>query len=180
MGSLTRRQEDEAAGVTALWFTASDWVPNSARLPVLLYRNAIADAGAGLAAACEANFGRNGWPAQWRNGIYPFHHYHSTAHEVLGCAEGTVRVLLGGPDGEPIQLAAGDCVLLPAGTGHCRLEASGDLLIVGAYPRGQDWDLRRDALSDEEREEMARLPFPETDPVMGRAGPLLRLWPQTP
>jgi uncharacterized protein YjlB len=178
MNALLRRHDDPRTGVTALWFTFSDWVPNNARLPALLYRNAIPDARPDGGTAWEALFRRNGWPPQWRDGIYPFHHYHATAHEVLGWAAGTARVLIGGPRGEPIELRAGDCVLLPAGTGHCLLKASADLLVVGAYPPGQVWDLRRGALSGAELEAMARLPFPGSDPVMGRSGPLLDLWPQ--
>lgn len=168
--------EDPRAGVTALWFAASDWVPNNAQLPVLLYRNAIADAGPDRATACETVFQENGWVPQWRNGVYPFHHYHATAHEVLGCAAGNARVLIGGPHGAPVELTAGDCVLLPAGTGHCRLDASADFLVVGAYPPGQVWDLRRGALSGAELEMLAHVPFPRSDPVMGRSGPLLGFW----
>ena len=167
------------AAVTALWFAADGWVPNNQRLPALLYRQAIPDA-RDRAAACEALFDENGWPPQWRNGIYPFHHYHSTAHEVLGIARGSGRVLLGGPNGAPVEVAAGDCVLLPAGTGHCRLAASADFLVVGAYPPGWVWDLRRDALSAAELSAMARLPIPSTDPVTGRAGGLHDFWSQVP
>jgi uncharacterized protein YjlB len=176
MSSLARTHEDRRAEVTALWFTASDWVPNNARLPALLYRNAIAHAGPDRAAACEAMFRQNGWPPEWRDGIYPFHHYHATAHEVLGCVSGHARVLLGGPHGVPVELTAGDCVLLPAGTGHCLLDARPAVLVVGAYPPGQVWDLRRSALSANEIETMARLSFPGSDPVMGRLGPLLEYW----
>jgi uncharacterized protein YjlB len=176
MGSLVGKHEDPMTGVTALWFAAGDWVPNNARLPVLLYRNAIPDVAPDRAAACETVFRQNGWPPQWRNGIYPFHHYHATAHEVLGCAAGDARVLIGGPHGAPMELTAGDSILLPAGTGHCLLEESTDFLVVGAYPQEQVWDLRRTALSGVELEAMARLRFPNSDPIMGRAGPLLHYW----
>jgi uncharacterized protein YjlB len=131
MGALARRKDDPGAGVTALWFGASDWVPNNARLPALLYRNAIPDVGPDRATACEALFRRNGWPPQWRNGIYAFHHYHSTAHEALGCAAGTASVLAGGPHGEPIELRLGDCLLLPAGTGHCLLDGLSHADLLG-------------------------------------------------
>lgn len=176
--SVVRRHDEPQAGVEALWFATDGWVPNNARLPVLLYRGAIAAAAGDRAEACEALFTRNGWPPQWRNGIYSFHHYHSTAHEVLGVAAGRARVLLGGPHGADIAVTAGDCVLLPAGTGHCLLEAGPDLLVVGAYPPGQDWDLRRDALSNAELARMAALPVPSCDPVAGPAGPLSTLWPR--
>jgi uncharacterized protein YjlB len=174
--SLVRTDDEPAAGVQALWFAADGWVPNNRHLPALHYRNAVRAAVGDGAAAFERLFSRNGWRPQWRNGIYPFHHYHSTAHEVLGIAAGSACVQLGGPHGAAVAVTAGDCVLLPAGTGHCLLEASTDLLVVGAYPPGQNWDLRRDALSSTEHGNMAALPIPTSDPVGGPSGALSTLW----
>ena len=150
-------------------------IPNSS-LPVLLYRRALgADAGA---AAHEELFAGNGWLGAWRNGIYPFHHFHSTSHEVLGIASGTANVVLGGPQGSPLELTAGDVVVLPAGTGHCNAGSEPGLLVVGAYPNGMRWDLRRGdpAEHDEALANIARVPIPAADPVAGREGPLAELW----
>jgi uncharacterized protein YjlB len=150
-------------------------IPNSP-LPVLVYHDALrADAGA---AAYEDLFAEHGWLGAWRDGIFPFHHFHSTAHEVLGIAGGSATVTLGGPQGRSFELAAGDVVVLPAGTGHRNLGSSSDLLVVGAYPNGMRWDLRRGdpAEHDEAVANIARIPLPDQDPVHGADGALVELW----
>ena len=157
-------------------FAADGWIPNNQRLPVILYRCAIDAAGGDLAAAFEARFRQNGWEPRWRNGVYPFHHYHSTAHEVLGFADGTARLLIGGPNGHEVVVSAGDCALLPAGTGHRRLDASNNFQVVGAYPPDQRCDLQLSAIAKQAIERMVELQFPSLDPVMGKTGPLRQFW----
>jgi uncharacterized protein YjlB len=114
----------------------------------------------------------------WRNGIYPFTHYHSRIHEALGVARGRARVRFGGKTGEELEIEAGDVAVLPAGTGHQRLSASADLLVVGAYPPQGTYDLCRATPSEHARAvtTIPLVPLPVTDPLHGADGPLIALW----
>lgn len=151
-------------------------IPNNPRFPALVYRKALSPDLADLASAMERRFEENGWPPAWRNGIYDFHHYHSKGHEVLGIAKGSAELVLGGEGGRELGVTAGDVLLLPAGTGHCRLSASSSLLVIGAYPPGQSGDILRDAPTDDIRNAIRRLGRPVDDPVSGPAGPMHEHW----
>jgi uncharacterized protein YjlB len=162
-----------------LTFPDDGSIPNNPRLPLLVYRagidlKGIADGDRLIA----ETFTHNHWGETWRNGIYPYVHYHSTTHEVMGIARGRARVRFGGDHGEEIDLMGGDVAVLPAGTGHQRLWASPDLLVVGAYPPNGRYDLCRGSKAEHAKAVLAipYVPLPETDPVFGRKGPLIKLW----
>ncbi|MGM0432898.1 MAG: hypothetical protein ACQEQU_09310 [Spirochaetota bacterium] len=154
-------------------FTDDGLIPNSP-YPVILYKKAIPDA---EAADFEQLFLANSWGDSWRNGIFPYHHYHSSAHEVLGVFRGWSLVQLGGQQGESFRVEQGDVVILPAGTGHKNLEQSPDFGVVGAYPEGQHPDMNYGKLSEREKslENIRKLALPSADPI-GEQGSLIQRW----
>jgi uncharacterized protein YjlB len=180
MASATtfREGEQPMARAPLLERFADDGTFPNSQLPLLFYRGAVAPDRASPE-AMEALFGGNGWPPQWRSSVYPFHHYHSTAHEVLGIASGDARLMLGGPQGRTFDVNPGDVIVIPAGVAHRRLSSTDDFLVVGGYPLGHEhWDLKRGEPGDRPRADhnIAALPLPETDPVEGKDGALLAAW----
>ena len=153
-----------------------DWVPNNPDLPVLHYREGLQQIGALAPDDAEEALARSSWPARWRGGIFSYHHYHSTAHEVLAVVAGHARVVLGGPGGPVVELETGDVIALPAGTGHCLVEADTAFQVIGAYPAGQDWDMCRDAPDEAMLRRIAEVPLPSADPLEGSDGALPGLW----
>lgn len=154
-------------------------IPNNPRLPLVVYRSAVNLSGASDPAAMfEVLFESNGWGEGWRGGVYDYDHYHSAIHEVLGIARGRVEVRFGGESGKAVEAKAGDVIVIPAGTGHMRLDASKDLLVVGSYPPTGRFNLRkaRKGEREESLREIPRTPAPRTDPVYGRGGAVARLW----
>jgi uncharacterized protein YjlB len=113
--------------------------------------------------------------------------------------ESTILVGCGHSDsdgGIEIDVKAGDVIVLPAGTGHCNLQSTGDYKYIGVYPKvirkaeeytGADsgvqdspwWrsELGKQAIDHEAlRQEVESVSLPVEDPVNGKAGPLLELW----
>ena len=177
---MTNRTTESArpAAVEA-WRLADDGtIPNNPSLPLLLYRQAAVLSAPDPATVFEEAFTANGWPAAWRDGIFPFHHFHSTAHEALGVFSGSATARFGGESGIDVTVSAGDVIIIPAGVGHKAVEASVDLGIVGAYPAGTDPDLCRGVRGERPRtlEAIAGVAVPSRDPLYGAGGPLRRHW----
>ena len=152
------------------WFAPpGEQIPNNPSFAVLVYRDLPAVSGG--ADSCRGLFAEHGWVGSWVDGVFDFHHFHSTSHEVLGVVSGEATLELGGPQGERFDVSAGDVLVLPAGTGHRRASTRGAFTVVGAYARGQeDYDLLRGddpAEVTAARERIAALGAPPSDPVGG-------------
>lgn len=182
-----RRPRRDAIAAALRWstqprtirFADDGTIPNNPTLPLLVYPGVIDLSGfPDRAAALETLFESHGWGDGWRDGIYDYVHYHSMIHEVLGIARGRARVRFGGGGGRDIDLSAGDVAVLPAGTGHQRLDASPDFLVVGAYPPAGTYD-ECTGWADEHARALItipQVPVPERDPVFGPEGPLIAAW----
>jgi uncharacterized protein YjlB len=161
----------------AIVFADDGLVPNNP-MPFLVYKGAVDVANPHSERTIEELFGANGWGDMWRNGIFDYLHYHATVHEALGVARGQAKVQFGGDGGKALDLAAGDVAILPAGTGHQRISASSDFCVVGAYPPGPKMQVTRPTPENHTKalQTIPLVPLPKSDPVLGKDGPLVRLW----
>jgi uncharacterized protein YjlB len=163
----------EAAGILAAVIPGNGRFPNS-RLPLLVYPQALnADS-----PTPEEVFLANAWGGTWRNGVYPYHHYHSTAHEVLAVVGGSATLLFGGEGGIQVEARAGDCVVIPAGVAHKLIARNTGFLVVGGYPAGQTYDVcvGNPGERPEADRRIERVPLPVSDPIQGSGGALVKLW----
>jgi uncharacterized protein YjlB len=174
-GSQVAARESQ---VSAYLLADDGTIPNNSELPLRVYRCAVSLSSEDPAAVFEDLFHAHGWTASWRNGIFAFHHFHSTAHEVLGIYAGTASVRLGGDSGITLSVEPGDVVVVPAGVGHKKLGASSGFGVVGAYPGGQHADLCRGGEHPHAHhvERVGQVPLPAMDPVYGAKGPLFDHW----
>lgn len=152
-------------------------IPNNPSLPLLVYEQALPEDKMG-SSSCKQFLSQHGWAGAWLNGIYDYHHYHSTAHEVLAVISGSAEVIFGGPEGVILEVSASDVAVLPAGTGHCLSSGSSNFRVVGAYPDGQNWDMCTGLSNERPKvlENIRNVSLPEKDPVTGKETPLLKYW----
>ena len=152
--------------------------PNNAKLQLIILHKVFDAKPEVHPATIEKTFRENGWDNSWRNGLYTFHHYHSTAHEALGIYSGWVKAQFGGPEGKVATAQAGDVLIIPAGVSHKNVDQSPDFRVVGVYPRDQTWDMNYGKPTERPQadEHIKNVPLPETDPVFGKTGPLILLW----
>jgi uncharacterized protein YjlB len=161
-------------------FDFDDEVPNSP-YPALVYKDACDLSGSkDPEGDIESLFKQNGWGRDmWRNGVYPYVHYHPKIHEALGVARGSAILRIGGDGGETLTIQAGDVLVLPAGTGHQQLSASEDFCVIGAYPPEGHYSLCKAGDQDAYVRGLQSAPgvsVPKDDPVHGAGGPLCHIW----
>lgn len=164
--------------IQAVMFSDDGRTPNHPALPAVVMRGSGAEETEDPAAWFENRFMENDWSECWRYGVYPYHHFHTTNHEVLGVSRGTATILLGGEQGQNFDVGVGDVIVLPAGTGHKCIQSSDDFQVVGAYPSGIEPDLVRSGECDliPLRSRITQVAVPLKDPVYGSDGPLFEFW----
>lgn len=155
--------------------SADEQFPNNV-LPLIVYKSGLE-----LKATpdkIKKILNSNLWEGCWSGGVYTYHHYHSTAHEVLCVYDGNATLLFGGDKGIVMLIKKGDVVIIPAGVAHKNLDASENFKCIGAYPKGQNYDLNVGTKEEyiHAIKSIAILPLPQSDPIFGMNGPLLNQW----
>jgi uncharacterized protein YjlB len=83
------------------------------------------------------------------------------------------QFVLGGPSGRRFEVAPTTSSSCQPERGICNAGLSDDLPVVGPYPNGVSWDLRRGDLAKrhEDLANIATVRLPGTDAVYGQDGP---------
>ncbi|MFC0522090.1 cupin domain-containing protein [Pontibacillus salicampi] len=164
----------ENTNMCTYYFQDDGVIPNNHQLPLVLYPGVLHNDKDDM----NEVFLKKDWHDTWIGGVFDYHHFHSTAHEVLGVLSGEATVQFGGEHGKAVDIQAGDVVIIPAGVGHKRLHATSEFRVVGAYPEGQWKDIRTGEHSERPivLDNIKRVSLPKTDPVYGEEGRLLDVW----
>lgn len=151
--------------------------PNS-QLPVLHYINYLKLPWLFKASKVKRIFKKNGWNNNWEAGIYTYHHYHSNTHEALAVVHGSTRLQVGGPEGPVVYLSVGDVVVIPAGVAHKNLNKENDVVCIGGYPLGVNYDMNYGRPEERPQADLniAKVPLPDCDPLFGPRGLLVKTW----
>lgn len=152
--------------------------PNNSEYPVVVYKRIFNLPAFFAASTIRKIFKENNWKNSWKYGVYEYHHYHSITHEVLGISKGKTILLLGGEHGVKIEVEKGDVIIIPAGVAHKNLGKKNNIVCIGAYPEGKDYDMNYGKASERPNADknVKNVMKPETDPVFGKAGGIAEHW----
>jgi uncharacterized protein YjlB len=160
------------------YFLKDDGIFPNSDLPVLLYKRAIALPFLFREHIVKSLLRKHHWTNNWKSGVYTYHHYHSNTHEVMAVIKGKTQIQLGGENGTTISVEKGDVLLIPAGVAHKNLQEENDVICIGGYPRGTEYDMNYG--KKEERpaadKRIAKVPMPGFDPVTGKKDPIHKIW----
>ena len=160
--------------VVRLYMDDDGTFPNNPHQPLIVIRSAFSGSPAEGESAIVGSSGGQ-WTFPWAWGIFPYHHYHSTAWELLVCVQGEADVQWGGPTGPTMVVAKGDVALVPPGLAHKQVNARQGFTLLGSYPTSTTTDDKNPKAVDtltgvptaNERDNIRNCPLPPTEPILG-------------
>ena len=98
----------------------------------------------------------------------------------MAVIKGRTTLLLGGENGQQVDIQSGDIIVIPAGVAHKNLGEMKDVICIGGYPEGRDFDMNYGGAGERPQTDrtIEELQLPATGPLAGREDPLLQIWKQ--
>uniref|UniRef100_A0A7S4NFK5 Cupin type-2 domain-containing protein n=1 Tax=Odontella aurita TaxID=265563 RepID=A0A7S4NFK5_9STRA len=141
--------------------------PNNPQFPLLLYKSAFSGSSSDGEHLITSGVK---WTPPWAWGVFPYHHYHTTAWELLLCVRGSADVQIGGENGPTVNISRGDLALIPPGVAHKEMSSEGGFTLLGSYPT-ERWTGSIDTVTgqptEEQRRNIADCYVPPKDPLFG-------------